>query len=154
MGAVDVQRGYEALFGADARKVAATATPTDDVEFAQRLMAAVPAAKEYPALQHLLYEKAYAFGLRSSGGYASAAAAMEALAKAAPERRAECERNLLEVYQLAYARAPAADKPGAGRRLLGALIASGDRQIRTNATEAVATYRRALSIVASIISSR
>lgn len=153
-GGVDVQRGYEALFGADARKVEATATPADDVEFAQRLLAAVPVAAEYPAMQHLLYEKAYVFGLRSSEGYTAAAAAMRALAKAAPERSAECGRKLLEVYQLAYARAESADKPAAGRRLLGALIASGDREIRTNATEAGAIYRRALSIATYIKSDR
>jgi len=153
-GEVDVQRGYEALFGADARKVEATVTPADDVEFAKRLLAAVPVATEYPALQHLLYEKAYVFGLRSSEGYDSAAAAMEALAEAAPERRAECGGKLLEVYQLAYARAAPAGKPAAGQRLLGALVAAGDRQVRTNATEAVAIYRRALSIAAYIKSDR
>ena len=153
-GDVDVQRGFEALFGADARMVEATATPADDVEFAKRLLAAVPAATEYPAMQHVLYEKAYVFGLRGSEGYALAAAAMEALAKAAPQRRAECEQKLLEVCQLAYARAGSADKAAAGRRLLGALIAAGDRQVPTNATEAVTIYRRALSIAIYIKSDR
>jgi hypothetical protein len=153
-GGVDVQRGFEALFGADARAVEATATPADDVELANRLLAAVPAAAEYPAMQHLLHEKAYAFGLRSPDGYASSAAAMKALAKAAPERSAECGRKLLEVYQLAYARASSADKPAAGQRLLGALIAAGDREIRTSAAEAGALYRRALSIATYIKSDR
>ncbi len=153
-GEVDVQKGFEALFGADVRAVEATATPADDVEFAKRLLEAVPVAAEYPTMQHLLYEKAYAFGVRSPEGYGLAAIAMKALAEAVPERRDECARRLLEVYQLAYARAPADEKPAAGQRLLGALLAAGDRQIGTNAAEAVATYRRAMSIAAYINSDR
>ena len=67
---------YETLFGAESKKIIASRTRTDDVEFAATLLKTAKGVPDSPALQVLLYEKASQF---ASGGVSGCDTALEAL---------------------------------------------------------------------------
>jgi len=153
--AQDVRKGFESLFGAEAARAASTPATADDAEFAARLLSAVTAARDYPALQALLYEKAYEFGSRGAEGYATAAAALEGLMLARPEDAARWEEKYLDVLQLRYTYDKSRDKSALGGELLSRMIAVADRKARAaQATDALALYRKAAALDATLKSDR
>ena len=91
IGADDPNRTYESLYGAEARKVSASYTKRDDVAFAAQLLEAAHDAPDSPALQALLCEKAYEFGVRHRDGLLSAAGAMRLWGVTSNEGRAKLD---------------------------------------------------------------
>jgi hypothetical protein len=146
-GGDDPNQTFNDLYGAEAAKVAATANTKDDVEFAQKLLAAAGEVKESPGLQALLYDKAYASGIRGEGGYGTAVQAARLLGELVPARKAECDEKLLKVYELQSRFAKGEEAESAGGLLLGQLLAMADaKAMAGKSTEALGLYRRAMGV--------
>jgi hypothetical protein len=153
-GADDPNQAFKELFGAEAAKVAATPSPKDDAEFAQRLLTAAAEVKGAPALQALLYDKAYASGMRGEVGYPAAIQAARLLGELVPARKAECDEKLLKVCELQYRSAKGEQADSAGRALLGQLHSMADaKAAEGKAAEALGLYRRALVVARRLKSS-
>ncbi|MDP6546979.1 MAG: hypothetical protein QGH60_23635 [Phycisphaerae bacterium] len=147
----DPASDFEALFGAEAKKAAATRIKSDDVALAAKFLTAAAGAPDSPEFQVLLYEKAYEFGMKSKGGYPHAIAAVRRLAAADPKRQDECEKKLLAVHDLAYRTARGKDRVAAGQMLSGYLLSLADaRAASGNTSEALTIYRRAHVVAKSI----
>lgn len=147
----DAASDFEALFGAEARKVAATRIKSDDVALAAKLLAAAAGAPDSPKFQILLYEKACEFGRKSKDGYAHAIAAVRRLAAADPKRQDECDQKLLSVHDLQYRTARGKERIKAGGALSGYLQSFAEARIAAGKTaEALTAYRRALVVAKSI----
>lgn len=143
-GADDPAAAYRSIFGAEERKVSASATRADDVAFATRLLARAAEVHESPRLQALLYEKAYEFGLKDRGGHGAAMEALRRLAALAPQRKAECDGKMLKLCEARYRVARREERISAGRDLLGRLLALGAAAAAAGQTDqAVARYRQA-----------
>jgi len=147
----DAAGDFEALFGAEARKAAATGIKSDDVTLAAKFLAAAAEAPDSPKFQVLLYEKAYEFGRKSKDGYAHAIAAVHRLAAIDPKRKGECDQKLLAVHDLQYRTARGKERIKAGGALSGYLQSLAKNHIAAGKTaEALTAYRRALVVAKSI----
>ena len=142
---------FEALFGAEARKVAATRIKSDDVALAAKLLAAAAGSPDSPKFQVLLYEKAYEFGMKSKDGYSHAIAAVHRLAAADPKRQDECDQKLLAVHDLQYRTARGKERIKAGQALSAYLQSLAEARGAAGKTaEALTAYRRALVVAKAI----
>jgi len=140
-------RAFQELFGAEARKVAATSGTTDDVRFAATLLDAATLAGKQTGLRTLLCEKAVEFASRNSAGYKTAVAAIGHLMKVAPARDKEWQEKLLAVYQTRYRRSDRRQRSEQGKRLLDQLVTVGDAALSDgDADKAKGLYQRALSL--------
>ena len=144
----DAAGDFEAIFGPEAKKVAATRIKSDDVALAAKMLAAAADAPDSPEFQAILYEKAYEFGIKSKDGYDHAIAAARSLGRSGPKRKADSEKKLLDVYSLQYRTARGSGRAAAGQVLAGYLVSLGDRHMTEgNTAKALVEYRRA-SVVA------
>jgi len=154
-GAEDPAQSYRVLFGAEEARVSKTRSTKDDAEFAAKLLRAVGEVSDAPKLQVLLCEKAYAFGLKHRAGHTTAIEAMESLAKITTGREVEIRNKALAAHELRYRHARGAERALAGEGLLGVLVAMAAEEIHAGKpSEAVVTYRRALSLATSLRSLR
>src|SRR5205809_3436840 len=80
----DAKDDFEAVFGAEARKVQSTKETGDDLIFAKKLLQHAEKLVDDPAGQMLLCTKAYEFASADPGGYSVAIAAISQLAKDQP----------------------------------------------------------------------
>jgi len=80
---------YEKLFGAEAKKVAASTTKADDVALAAKLLKTAKMRPDLPDLQIVLYEKAFQFGTSATDGCDTALEALVLLRKALDARQAD-----------------------------------------------------------------
>lgn len=108
-GSDNPQADYEALFGAEARRVAESDNPASHAAFAAKLLAAAGRIEDSPALQTLVAEKALVFALKTPTAYETGLGALKLLETLAPARRVEwlAKRCLLEKARAAAARGPA-----------------------------------------------
>jgi hypothetical protein len=151
----DARKFFDSVFGAEARKVAASADAKDDAAFAAKLLESAAALKDTPKFQVVLYEKAYEFGLKDATGYATAVNAMRLLAELAPDRKAECQEKLLAAYQHQYKHYAGAEKAKAGQCLVDALVLLGEAKLESRKpAEAVALYRQAYVVAGEVKSPR
>jgi len=147
----DAASDFEALFGAEAKKAAATRIKSDDAALAAKLLAAAAGAPDSPKFQVLLYEKAYEFGMKSKEGYPHAIAAALRLAAADPKRQDECDKKMLAVHDLQYRTARGKERINAGEALSGYLQSIAEARIAAGKTgEALTAYQRALVVAKSI----
>lgn len=98
----DAKEDFEAVFGAESRKVQSTKETGDDLIFAKKLLQQAEKLMDDSSGQMLLYTKAYEFASADPGGYAVATAAMSQLAKDQPKQKAFADEKLLELYQRRY----------------------------------------------------
>ena len=144
LAAGDPKATFAELYGREAKKVAATASLKDDVEFARRLLVAAGEVEDSPAFRVLLYDKAYELAVQRKLGYVTAIEAMQRLAGCAPERKADCDEKLLKVYDLQYRYCTRDERQGAGGLLLSHLLSMAEACLsRDDATKAITLYRRA-----------
>jgi len=142
---------FQSVYGAECRQVAATATTTDDVELAGRILKGAANADPQPALQVLLCEKAYELGAKAPGGYETAISAMRLLGRKQPDKEGPCWEKILPLLQRRYARAVKFPKLEAGERLLIELTRRAERMRHAgNYDEALLLLRKALPIARMI----
>jgi len=151
----DAASDYETLFGAEAKKVAASRTKTDDAKFAAKLLNAARKMPDSPALQVLLYEKACQFGSAHTAGCDIALEALGLLEKAIPAKKAQWLQRRLEVVKFRFERSYGPAKKAAGEPYMEMLEALADAKVAEgNGSEAKALYRRAVMVAKYIKSPR
>ena len=151
----DTAGDYETLFGADAKKIIASRTKTDDVEFAATLLKAAKDIPDSPALQVLLYEKASQFGSAGVSGCDTALEALGLLEKAVPARKAQWQQKKLDVVKLRFTKSYGAARKTAGWSYMEMLETVADARLKEgNGTEAKLLYNRARTVAIYIKSPR
>ena len=151
----DANSSYNSLFGAEDRKVRASASTLDDAQFAAKLLDSAKAVGDSRAMQLLLLDKAAQFGVSNPKGYAVAAEALAMLASLAPDRKQETDDRLLKLRELQYRDAPPAERAKAGLALVDDLVAAANRRLDADQpADALDILRRSASIAQAVRSSR
>lgn len=99
--AARAEAAFDEKFGDQVREVRLTRETDDDAKFAERLLSEARSGDHDTGLTRVLYEKAYAFGLRDPAGYRAAGEALDLLLEADDARRfdvAELRLALLEKW--------------------------------------------------------
>jgi hypothetical protein len=117
---------FEDLFGAEAKRVAATSDKRDDLSFARKLFYHAGRVKDDPGFQNELYLRAFDFAVASPRGLADAERALAALGKALPNRKDEWAEKRMEIQRSKYATARAQDRKEIGLELVSRLLRVGD----------------------------
>ena len=121
-----------------------------DAERAVRLLNGAKLVRDEPAVAVVLLEQAVGYGLKAIRAPEAAKAASEALGmleQKAPDRRGEWQAKRLEMAELRYRYASAAERAAMGRRLLEAYLdAAGAAEEEGRWKDAVEMYRRAYPI--------
>ena len=143
----DLDSDYQTLFGKDDKKVTATRSKTDDIEFAAMLLKVAGELTDSPKMQVLLYEKAVKFGSTGPAGSETVAQALDLLEKAAPDRKADWLVMRLEPLRNSYVRAQGKAKKPAAEAYLDALVSAGDALMEDwKPSDAMKHYRFARAI--------
>ena len=151
----DAASDYETLFGAEAKKVAASRTKTDDAAFAATLIESAQKIPDSPAMQVLLYEKACQFGAVSPAGCDTALKALKLLEKAVPDKKAQWRQRKLEVVKFRFEKSYGAARKAAGEPYMEMLEALADANVAEGkGAEAKELYSRAIMVAKYIKSDR
>jgi formylglycine-generating enzyme required for sulfatase activity len=151
----DAASDYEAIFGTEARNVAASRTKTDDATFAAKLIKTAKKRPDSPAFQILLYEKAYQFGSAGIAGCETALEALKLLEKVVPEKRAQWRQKKLAVVKLRFDKSYGAARKVAAQPYMEMLEAVADAHIvEGNGSKARLLYRLAAKIAVYVKSPR
>ena len=146
---------YESLFGAEAKKIAASRTKTDDVKFAATLLKVAKDVPDSPALQILLYEKAAQFASAGVSGCDTALEALDLLEKAVPAEKAQWRQKKLDVVKFRFSKSYGAARKAAGQPYMEMLEAVADDKVKEgDGVEAKVLYNRARIIATYIRSPR
>jgi formylglycine-generating enzyme required for sulfatase activity len=151
----DAASDFDTLFGAEAKKVAATRTKTDDVKFAAALLKAARDMPDSPELQVLLYEKTSQFASTGLSGCDMASEALGLLEKAQPDRKDQWRQKKLDVAKFRFDKSYGTARKNAGGPYLEMLEAVADAHVaKGQGSEAKALYYRARMIATYIKSPR
>ena len=90
---------FDAVYGADLKRIKATPDPRDDLDLATRLFAAAKEATGQPEFLTVLCGKAHELASAHPNGYPTAIAAMELLGASVPGKRVWCAERVAEVRQ-------------------------------------------------------
>ena len=159
---------YEKLFGAEAKKVAASTTKADDVALAAKLLKTAKMRPDLPNLQLVLYEKAFEFGTAATDGCDTALEALVLLRKASAARKTDAllQKNLaahdlqalqkdLAAARIRFDKGSGAARIAAGKWYLRTLEAIADIKIvECKAAEAKVLCYKALNVATYIKSPR
>ena len=152
--AADALNAFNSLYGEEVKRVSATLPGVDDAALAARLLEAARTPGNPPALVSVLCQNAYDLAMKDSGGYATAAAAMELLAEKVPAKKAECAPKILAAQLKAFSVAKSDEKAALGEKLLAQLTAASDAQVEAGDLDgAVESIRQALGIAVALGSS-
>jgi hypothetical protein len=147
----DAAGDFETLFGEEARKVAASRTKTDDVEFAARLLQTAKDVSDSPNTQILLYEKAVQFASGSVSGCDIALEALALLEQAVPARKEKWRQRKFEIVKFRFGKSYGSAKKTAGKPYMEMLEARADaRALKGDLSEAKLLYKRAVAIATYI----
>ena len=143
----DAAADYQALFGADEKKVAATRQTADDAAFADKLVQGAKALADSPKLQALLWQKAWAFGRKAPAGYAHALAAVERLLKADKDNQAKWRDKRVELLAMLYTRSRGTRRKEIATTYVDALLSAAEALAEKGSVDrAVELYARALPV--------
>ena len=152
--AAKAAEAFESLYGKEFKQARMTADVRDDIDLAQRLIAAAREAKDQPEFVAVLCEKACELA-SVPAGYATAAEALQFLAATVPEKSAACAAKLIEIRQKQYDAAKGDDRAKAGEALLDALLAAADAKEKEGASvEPAALLKRAVFVATAVKSDR
>jgi formylglycine-generating enzyme required for sulfatase activity len=151
----DPAADYEALFGAESRKVAASAAKSDDAAFAAKLITLSKDMTDAPAAQVYFCEKAVEFGSAGPAGYKTALEAIAFLEKAAPKKKTQWLDKKLQIAKLQYTKTYGVMKKAAAPIYMEALEAVADARVaQCKASEAKLLYDRAVMVARYLGSDR
>ncbi len=146
---------FNALYGADLKRVRATADARDDVELAARLLAAAKRATDQAPFLTVLCEKAHDLAVGHPTGYGTALEAMDLLARTVPDKAAACAARTFEIREKQFDAAAGDEKKAAGELLLNSLLpVIAAKEKAGDLAEVAALYRRAKTIAAATGSPR
>lgn len=143
----EVRQVFDSLYGPRIKQAITSIDKADDIALAGSLLEAAQSSSDTPALVALLCDASHSLAHRHAEGYATAAQAMELLAKLVPDQRDAAREKLLAVMMLQTRTGKAEDRDLAFAKVIEALIAIGDEKIAAKQwPDATANYRRALSV--------
>ena len=146
---------FESVYGADFKRVKATADAGDDLELATRLLAAAKKATDQPAFLTILCEKASDLAGRHPDGASTAVEAMQFLAAQVPDKAAACGERVVGIQQKQFDRSRGADRSAVGEALVDALLVLIDVKVEAGAEADAALFcRRALAVARTVESVR
>jgi len=141
---------FSELFGEQRKQVRATASKSDDVELARKMLETTRTVQDDP-LVILLCDSAYELTSRTSKGYQTAADAMRLLAGRVPSQSQRCRERLLSVLPRLYANSRDEQKADAGRAFARMLEQSADEKVEAGDLEgAIELLERAATIAAAV----
>ena len=150
LSADEAEDAFQAQFGAEFKKVAATPQTADDVALAAGILEAANAEGVRSALAVVFCEKAHELGAKAPAGYDTAIEAMERAADLAKDKAPVCLEKVIALRRKKYAAVRASDakaKKDAGAALVEAMIATAGARIRIDqAAEADALAKQALAL--------
>jgi len=152
-GTDEATETFNALYGADLKRVRETGDARDDVELAARLLAAAKKATDQPAFLAILCEKAHDLALGHPTGYGTALAAMDLLARTVPEKAAACTARTLAIRQKQFDTSRSDARPPAAEALIDALVTAADAKIEAGTPAKAATLLVRARNVARAVSS-
>jgi len=142
----EATEAFESLYGADMKRVAATAELADDLALAKKLAEAARKPTTHAALAVVLCEKAHDLSVRHPDGLRTATGALATAAKKAPKRAVELLQRCVDLWQKRYDASGRKDK-SAGIMLVVWLENLGEAQVKAGDTKAAeATFRRGLAL--------
>jgi len=151
----DAASDFETLFGAEAKKIAASGSKIDDAAFAAKLVKAAKDMPDSPKLQILIYEKATQFGSSGPAGCDTALEALGLLEKAVPDKIDQWRAKKFAVVKLRFDKSYGAARKAAGQPYMEMLEVLADAHVAEGkGSEAKKLYSRALMIAKYIRSSR
>jgi formylglycine-generating enzyme required for sulfatase activity len=151
----DAASDFETLFGAEAKRVAASGSKTDDAAFAAKLIKSAGKIPDSLALQILLYEKACQFGSTGPAGCDTALEALVLLERAVPDKTDQWRKRKLDIVKLRFDKSYGAARKAAGKPYMEMLEALADAEAtRGKGSEAKKLYSRAIMIAKYIKSDR
>ena len=142
---------FEAVYGADWKRVKATPDFKDDLELATRLFAAAKETTGQPEFLAVLCTKASELAGVHPNGCPTAVAAMELLGASVPARRVWCAERVLEIRQRQFDAVRTGDRATPGEELITALMGLVD--LKSGAPAEGAALCRKAEIVARTIKS-
>ncbi len=104
------EMAFNFMFGGQVAQAAATPTMVDDAALAQKFLDARQQPNLAPELKQRLIDKAYEFGIKHPSGHAAAAAAIDLLEEAAPDKADEWDERRLRLAELAFDGAPKGER--------------------------------------------
>ncbi len=117
------QKAFDALYGADVKRVMASRDTTQAVALAARLLDSAKAAEDQPELMALLCTKACELGAMDPKGHETAQAAADLVVSKAPEAAGPCQEVLATLRLREYDTSRGGAKAEAGEALIDALLA-------------------------------
>ena len=146
LSAADAEKEFASSFGADLKRVAATADAADDIQLAAKMTQAA-AKSDNEELIVLLCERAYELASRTAAGYSQAVSAMAALMDKLPERKIQALEKILTLGRARYSTARGSERVEAAQGVVAVLAqlaeakASAGQQV-----EAIRYYRWAVAL--------
>jgi len=151
----DAKADYEAIFGEEAKRVAATRGAEDDAAFAAKLLSAAGRLNDSPDLRNLVLEKAYQYGTRGPEGLAAAGEALDQMARFRSKTAGELDALRVELYESRFRLSSGRAKIEAGTAYVELLVGRADAEAaRGNAAEADKLYLTALPVAQYVRSPR
>jgi len=152
--AAEAAKVFESLYGADFKRVRATRDPKDDLELAQRLLAAAKDNTNQPEFLTILCDKAADLASPYPDGQGTASEALQLLGAAVPGQLSACAARIVDIRQKQFDIARGDDRPKAGEALVGALLSLVDAQMAGGGAGAIGAARRAAGVARVINSPR
>jgi hypothetical protein len=141
---------FEAAYGGEFRRVAATADKRDDRDLAARLLEAARGTTSR-RLRALLCDKAYELGVNHPDGWETAGEALKLLAETYRHRRVECREKLLSIHTRQYAGARGEARERIGRDLVGDYLAvAADKERAGSIDDALDLCKRARELAETV----
>jgi hypothetical protein len=150
--AAEAAKVFESLYGADFKRVRATRDPKDDLELANRLLAAAKDNTNQPEFLAILCEKAADLASPQPDGQGTALEALQLLGATVPGQLSACAARIVDIRQKQFDIARGDDRAKAGEALIDALLSLVDAQMAGGGAGAIGAARRAVA-VARVISS-
>jgi hypothetical protein len=151
----EAEDAFNALYGAELKKVAATRDTADDLALAAQFLAAAKAPGTHPGMVVILCEKAHDLGAKAASGFEAAVEAMKLLAQKSPAMAPACLDKIVVVRQRQYDAAKDLERVKAGTALVEALLAAADAKGEAGAAaDAAALARRAQTVAAAVAPDR
>ena len=151
----EAEDAFNALYGAELKKAAATRDTADDVALAAQFLAAAKTPGTHPSMVVILCEKTYDLGAKTPNGFEAAVEAMELLARKSPAKAPACLDKIVVVRQRQYDAAKDLERVKAGTALVEVLLAAADARGEAGAAaDAAALARRAQTVAAAVAPDR
>jgi hypothetical protein len=142
------QRSFDALFGAEAKRVRSTRETADDVAFAAKLVKSAETVADDAAFQALLLQRACEFAWVDAAGAKTLDAAAGLLATARPPLRDEADRQLLAGLARDYRAGPASRRKAMAPFYVARLLAAADARASDGDVDAALALCREATAVA------